>query len=410
MTGPPPTATPINPVRDRQPPPGLRRILGRELRQIATRPALAFMLAPMPMIIFLALAAVFAPGLPRELPVAVVDLDGTTLSRQVVRMVDAASDVAVAQQVPNLSEARQALVAREAYAILVIPQDLERNLQLGQSPEVVIFSNSQFLQSGGTAARSMATSVSTFAAGASLRLLETRGIGTDRAMDLITPIPVQQSPLFNPSLDYIQFLLSAIVPTVMQIFICAAAVLSFSRERHSTGGMSRLMRLAKTPTNAIIGKLLPYTVLGTLVLLFGDVLLFTVFGADFRGNVPVFFLNGLLFILACQALGALIAMIAQDTTGALGMMAVIVAPAFGFAGVSFPRFGMTEFSQAWGAVIPLTPYLELRTDQTLRGAPLEYSLPTMAILFALLVVFATLLWITLRKAARLAATTSEVDL
>lgn len=358
------------------------------------------MLAPMPLLIFLTLAAVFAPGLPRDLPVAVVDLDGSTLSRQLVRMVDSASDVAVTQQVPSLSEARQALIARDVYAILMIPPEMERNLFLEQSPEIVIFSNSQFLASGGAAARSMGTSVLTLAAGVSLRLLESNGVGPDRAMDLITPIPVQQSPLFNPSLDYIQFLLSAIIPTVMQIFICAAAVLSFSRERHSPGGLSNFLQQSGSAAQGIAGKLLPYTVLGTLVLLLGDVLLFTFFGADFRGNVLVFFLNGLLFILACQMLGALIAMFATSATGALGMMAVIVAPAFGFAGVSFPRFGMSGFAQAWGSIIPLTPYLELRTDQTLRGAPLQYSAPTMLWLFALLIVFTTLLWIMLHLRAR----------
>jgi ABC-2 type transport system permease protein len=386
-------------MSDQRHPFGFRRILGRELRQIAARPALAFMLAPMPLIIFLALAVVFAPGLPRDLPVAVVDLDGSTLSRQVVRMVDAASDVDVTEKVPTLSEARQALVARRVYAILLIPSHMEQDLQLGQSPEIVVFSNSQFLTAGGIAARSIATSVLTFSAGVSVRTLEARGVGIDRALDLVTPIPVQQSPLFNPSLDYIQFLLSSIMPTIMQIFICAAAVLSFSRERHSPNGMARLFRLSRTPGRAIVGKLLPYTVLGMLGLLLGDILLFSYFGASFRGNVPIFFLNGLIFVLACQALGALIALIARDTTGALGMMGLVVAPAFGFAGVSFPRFGMSTFSQAWGAIIPLTPYLELRTDQTLRGAPLEYSLPTMLWLFAQLAVFASLLYVMMRKAA-----------
>ena len=390
---------------------GFRRILGRELRQIAARPALAFMLAPMPLIIFLALAVVFAPGLPRDLPVAVVDLDGSSLSRQIVRMVDGASDVDVTERVPTLSEARQALVARRVYAILLIPSQMEQDLQLGQSPEIVIFSNSQFLTAGGIAARSIGTSVLSFSAGVSVRTLEARGIGIDRALDLVTPIPVQQSPLFNPSLDYIQFLLSSIMPTIMQIFICAAAVLSFSRERHSPNGMARLFRLSRTPGRAILGKLMPYTILGMSGLLLGDILLFSYFGASFRGNVFVFFLNGLIFVLACQALGALIAMIARDTTGALGMMGLIVAPAFGFAGVSFPRFGMSGFSQAWGAVIPLTPYLELRTDQTLRGAPLEYSVPSMLWLFAQFAVFASLLYVMIRKAAKAPALqTADLEL
>lgn len=378
-------------------PPGFRRIFWRELRQIAARPALAFMLVPLPLILFLTLAVVFAPGLPRDLPVAVVDLDGSSLSRQMVRMVDAAPDVAVVEQLVSLSEARQALVARRAYGILLIPAGMEQALLLGQQPEVVVFSNNQFLTAGGIVGRSMSATLSTFSAGVSLNLLEARGIGPDRAMDLIQPIPLQQSPLFNPSLDYIQFLLSAVMPTVLQIFVCAAAVLSFSRDHHSPNGMARLLRLSHSPARAILGKLLPYTLAAMLVLLLGDLLLFGFFDIRFPGNIFVFFFNGVIFILACQALGALIALLARDAASALGMMGLIVAPSFGFAGVSFPRFGMTLFSQVWGALIPLTPYLQLRTDQTLRGAPLEYSLPTMAWMGAQLIVFAGLLWLMTRK-------------
>jgi ABC-2 type transport system permease protein len=281
----------------------------------------------------------------------------------------------------------------------MIPDDMERDLYLGQSPEIVVFSNNQFLTVGGIAARSIATSVLTFSAGVSLRTLEANGIGPDQAMDLITPIPVQQSPLFNPSLDYIQFLLSSVIPAVLQIFICATAVLSFSRDHHTTSGMARVLRLSGSSAKGIAGKLLPYTVAGVLTLLLGDAILFGFFGASFRGNVFVFMLIGLTFVLACQALGASIALLARDTTNALGMMGIIVAPAFGFAGVSFPRFGMSDFAQAWGAIIPLTPYLELRTDQTLRGTPVEFSLPTIAWLLAQLVVYGGVLWVLAHRAA-----------
>ena len=126
--------------------PGFARIFRRELRQIAARPALAFMLLPLPraLILFLTLAAVFAPGLPRDLPVVVVDLDRSTLSRQMVRMVDAAPDVAMAEQLATLSEARQALVARRAYGVLLIPAATEQRLLLGQQPEVVVFPTTNF--------------------------------------------------------------------------------------------------------------------------------------------------------------------------------------------------------------------------------------------------------------------------
>lgn len=159
------------------------------------------------------------------------------------------------------------MLAQRAYAALFIPAQMQRDLEAGLRPEIVIFSNSQFLTAGGIASRSMSTTVGTFSAGVSLSLLQAQGIGTDQAMDLLTPIPVQQSPLFNPSMDYIQFLLSAVMPTVMQIFICATAVLSFSREHHSPNGMPRLLRLSGSPMRAIMGKLLPYTFVGTFVLL-----------------------------------------------------------------------------------------------------------------------------------------------
>jgi ABC-2 type transport system permease protein len=161
--------------------------------------------------------------------------------------------------------------------------------------------------------------------------------------------------------------------------------------------MARLLRLSRSPLSAILGKLFPYTLAAMFVLLLGDLLLFGFFDIRFPGNVFVFFFNGFVFILTCQALGALIALVTRDATSALGMMGLIVAPSFGFAGVTFPRFGMMLFSQLWGALIPLTPYLQLRTDQTLRGAPLEYSLPTLAWLGAQLIVFAGLLWLMTRK-------------
>lgn len=298
--------------------PGFLRIWRRELRQIAKRPALAFMLVPLPVIIFIILAVIFAPGLPRNLPVVVVDQDGTTLSRQVVRMVDAAADVEVVEHLTSLSDARNAMLAQRAYAALFIPAQMQRDLEAGLRPEIVIFSNSQFLTAGGIASRSMSTTVGTFSAGVSLSLLQAQGIGTDQAMDLLTPIPVQQSPLFNPSMDYIQFLLSAVMPTVMQIFICATAVLSFSREHHSPNGMPRLLRLSGSPMRAIMGKLLPYTFVGTFVLLLGDIILFRFLGTDFHGNVYVFMFNGFIFILTCQALGRVDRADFQRHDGCLG--------------------------------------------------------------------------------------------
>lgn len=163
-----------------------------------------------------------------------------------------------------------------------------------------------------------------------------QGTDADMAAAAINPVPIQQSPLFNPTLDYVQFLLSSVMPTVLHIFICAASVLSFSRERHTAAGIARLVRLGGSPLRAIAGKVLPYTVCGTLMLLIADMIIFAILDVPFRGSFSFHFIYSVVFVLTCQFLGALIALISSDVVGALGLAGLLVAPAFGFSGVSFP--------------------------------------------------------------------------
>ena len=99
--------------------------------------------------------------------------------------------------------------------------------------------------------------VGTFSVGVSIQVRKSKGQIAYEAMAAKNTIPLQRSPLFNPALDYTQFLLSAVMPAVLQIFICASAVMAFARDRHSKGHMSRLVRLGQTPIKSMLGKLSP---------------------------------------------------------------------------------------------------------------------------------------------------------
>ena len=356
-------------------PPGFRRILRRELRQIAARPAFIFMLLPFPLILFITLAMVFHAGLPTGLPVAVVDLDGTMMSHQVIRMVDATPDVDVKLHLASLSEAKRALVSRKAYAVLYIPKNMERDLQLGHRPNLVMFINNQLYTTGSITHRAIASALSTFNVGVSIQTRMARGADRDSATAAAQPIPLQINPLFNPTLNYIQFLLAAIMPAILQIFVSVSAALSFSRDHHTAAGMPRAMRLGGSAFRVIAGKLLPYTIIWSMMLMLTDAIIFGGFDGSFHGNIAFHFVYGAIFILASQFLGACGALLSRDTAATLGFVGVLTAPAFGFAGVSYPRIMMNQFARWWGDMIPLTSYLELRTDQVLRGTPIHYSLP-----------------------------------
>ena len=117
-----------------------------------------------------------------------------------------------------------------------------------------------------------------------------------------------------------------------------------------------------------------------------------------------------LFVFSCLSLGTFLALLAKDTLGSLGLVGILTAPAFAFAGISFPRMMMNDFSFVWGGAIPLTPYLQLRTDQVVRGAETWVSLPTLGWLLLLLCLFCGMSLLLLTKQAKTKAVSDPSSL
>jgi ABC-2 type transport system permease protein len=133
--------------------------------------------------------------------------------------------------------------------------------------------------------------------------------------------------------------------------------------------------------------MLPYTLLFLMVLGLPDAILFGVYGLPLRGQGWLLLVAGILFILACQFLGLLLALLLRPVASAVSIGTLLTAPAFGFMGIGFPRLGMNAFAYGWGSLLPGTWYLTARIDQTVRGTPLDLSWKPVLILLAFVVAF-----------------------
>ncbi len=109
-----------------------------------------------------------------------------------------------------------------------------------------------------------------------------------------------------------------------------------------------------------------------------------------RGNRYLLILAGILFILADQFIGVLLALMLRPMASAISIGTLLMAPAFGFMGIGFPRIGMNAFAYNWGQMIPGTWYLMARIDQTIRGTPLYLSWTPIAVLLFMVLLFASL--------------------
>jgi ABC-2 type transport system permease protein len=182
--------------------------------------------------------------------------------------------------------------------------------------------------------------VPTAAAGIRLSLRTAQGQPIEEAQAALSPIPVQTHALFNPTLNYVYFLLAAILPSVLQIVIVTASAYSVGLDVETRHRLRILRRLGGGLWPAIAGKVLPYTIIFLIVLGVSDAVLFGILELPLHGRGWLLDIAGLLFVLSCQFLGVLLALLLKPTASAVSIGTLLTSPAFGFMGIGFPRLWM----------------------------------------------------------------------
>jgi ABC-2 type transport system permease protein len=362
--------------------PGFWLVFWREIGWLRRRPFLLGLTTIVPLAQMVLLVTVFSAGLATRLPIAVLDLDGSDLSRAIVRTVNATPDTAVAERAGDLAEGRGMILSGKVHGLLMLPQNLQRDVYAGRRPEVVFFYNTQTMTTGNLTVRGVNAAVPTVAAGIRLSLRSERGEPMDVAQADLQPIPVQTHPLFNPTLNYVYFLLTALIPAVFQVVMVTTGAYSVGLDVETPHRLRILRALGGGLGPAMFGKIMPYAILFMLVLGLADTVLITVFELPLRGQSWLLILAGLLFVLSCLLFGALLAVLLKSTASAVSVGTLLTAPAFGFMGIGFPRLGMNAFAYDWGSLLPGTWYLMARVDQTVRGTPVDLSWKPLLVLLA----------------------------
>lgn len=332
----------------------------------------------LPVALFITLWAIFSAGIARDLPIGVVDFDHSRLSRQVVRQYDASPAIAVTQAFSSVAQGSAALRAGEVYALVVIPNDLEKKTLLGQAPDITAFYNSQFILIAKLVNSAIVQAQGTL--NASVDTLQNLAAGDAvpvQALGQAVPLRSQVTPLYNSNSHYGQFLASAAIPALWQILIVITTILALAAEFRQQGITAWLQT---TPTRNLLAKLVPYTAIFWLhgvLFLWG---LYVVQGWPMHGSWPILMLAQLLMVIACQAIAALFFLFPLDPTKAMSLAAGFTAPAFAFVGVTFPATDMPAFAQLWRAMLPVTHYLEVQVHQVNHGQAISEALPQLAIL------------------------------
>lgn len=367
---------------------GVLAVARREVRRWARSPLALLLLVVLPVASAGLMIAIFGDGSARDLPVALVDADGSPLSRQLVRMIDDTGGLRVVAAGGDLAAGRALVRQGLAYGVVVIPESFARDVSRGAAPTVTAFFNAQYILPAGTIRSALASAVGTLAAQVEARQRVAAGDPVQIVAARVEPIQVDLHTLGNPGLNYAIYLLAALLPALLQIFVITTAVHVYAGElRDGTAG-DWLATAGGSTWKALAGKALPcvlhYTALGLVMLatLYGPL------GVPFRGDWAAAAWATAAFAGAYVAMGFTFAAATGNLRLATSVAAFYSAPAFAFAGVTFPTDGMPPAGQLWSSLLPVTYYLRLLVQQGLRAAPVEVSWPA----FASLLAFALVPW------------------
>lgn len=357
-------------------------------RALREQPWLTALVIWLPPVLTLLFFAIFATGVPRNLPVGVVDLDHSAEARALQRQLAASPALDPAFRYPSLQAGEQQLREGKILALIVIPHNFSADLQHALSPPVQLFYNAQFLLTGKFIVSAVNSAVSDYSARQGVALRLAQGQLLPSAMAAAVPVQPQITALYNPSLSYTRFLVTALAPAMWQLLLVVATVLVLHWRLQAPLPPETHQRW-----RALWRTLWPIGLLfwgqGLLMLaMFHWLIDWTV-----AGNIFILVVALGLMVLAIQSMAMLIIALIPDPVRALSICAAYLAPAFAFMGVSFPRADMSSIANLWSNLMPSTHYIDLQIAIADHGAPWLALWPPLLALLAFLLPLPLALWL-----------------
>lgn len=355
------------------------RVFLREIDRMSGSTIYLFTTLIGPLISFIILLSVFSAGVPHNIPVGVVDMDNSNLSRKISMWVGATQEVDVSMHLPNQEEAYRQMAEGTLDAVIIIPEGTEKNILKGVGQPVSVFINNTNLLKGGYLQKGIYKALATLSGGIKLQVAMKSGLPERQAKAKVQPVRLQQHVLFNPFGNYSYFLLSALLPLMIVIFTLLSNVFAMGTEVREGTGPEWLEHANGSLIVGLAGKLLPYTMLLSVVTVVMNVVLFVQMGTPLRGNFAFIVMGELGMIITYQLLAVLLVAVTANLRLALSLASAYAMMALTFSGLTFPQFAMPLVAKAFSYLFPFTQWVKIFISQAIRGEEVEHAIIPMTI-------------------------------
>ena len=298
----------------------------------------------------------------KHLPTVVLDESRSYDSRELVARLTASEYFDIVGRVDSLAELQRSLDSAQALVGLVIDRDYGANRHRGRPAEALLIVNAS-----DTTTSSQAMSIAGgVASQLSLQTLARRADWKERTL----PVDLRVRPWYNPDLRTATFIIPGLLAIILTFTLIQFTAGAIVRERE-LGTLEQLQVTPVTRTQLILGKLLPFIVIGYVQLTVTVLLMRFLFRIPIMGSVLLLYGVGFLFIAAVLGLGMLISTVVQTQRQSQQVSMMFLLPFVFLSGYVFPLDGMPRIFQAISRLIPARYFIEVVRGIVLRGAGID---------------------------------------
>lgn len=305
---------------------------------------------------------------PRNLPTAVLAADNSPFARSVVSAMQTSTYFRITRHAASRQELRHLLDSGQVQFALTIPEDFSRRLLRGEKPVLLLEADATdpMASGGGTGA-----------------FAEIVRRALQRDLQGPTGIPRQELPVtirihadYNPEAVTQYNIVPGLMGVILTLTLVVITAVAITRERER-GTMEYLLSTPVSPPEVIIGKILPYILVGYVQMTLIIAAARYVFAVPIAGDIWLVFALALPFIGANLSMGVTFSTFARNQLQAMQLSIFFFLPSLLLSGFMFPFRGMPEWAQAIGSVLPLTHFLRIVRGILLKGNGFEASWPSL---------------------------------
>lgn len=340
---------------------------------VMSRPLYLVSIVVIPLLSGFIMLDLLKEGIGNHVPAAIVDLDGSDLSRRVTSNLDAMQTVDVKRSFNDFIEARDALQRGDIIGFFVIPENFAGEALAGRVPEITYYTNYAYFVPASLMYKGFKT-ISVLSNGALVSTtLVTAGLPESSVTALLMPYVNDMHPLGNPWMSYQIYMGHSFVPGILALMVMIITVYSITDEIKKKTSVEWLKSAGGSIVVALIGKLAPQTLLFTLAGWILQLATYALYDFPLNCNIVVMMTAMFLMVLACQAFAVTVCGIVPNLRLALSVCSLLSVLAFSIGGFTIPVEDMYRWIGIVSYILPIRYYFLIYIDQSLNGVDLYYS-------------------------------------